>query len=46
MMAVAAVASWFASAPVAKVSQSESGDRLGEEPEDYVLVENPDAELT
>ena len=42
----AAVASWFASSPIANVSQVESGDRLGEEPKDYVRVENPDAELT
>jgi MFS family permease len=43
MMFVAALASWFASAPVS--SGSLSGDRLGEEPQDYALVENPDAEL-
>ena len=46
MMFIAAVASWFASSPIANVSQVESGDRLGEEPKDYVRVENPDAELT
>jgi len=46
MMLIAAIASWFASSPIANVSQVDSGDRLGEEPKDYVRVENPDAELT
>ena len=46
MMVIAAVASWFASSPTAGESGVASGDRLGEEPKDYVLVENPDAELT
>jgi MFS family permease len=46
MMAIAAVASWFASSAIANVSQSDSGDRLGEEPKDYARVDNQDAELT
>ncbi len=40
MMIVAAVASWFAGDAVhAEVSQADAGERLGEEPEDYRLVE-------
>jgi hypothetical protein len=46
MMSIAALASWFASSPTANVSHVDGGERLGEEPKDYVRVENPDAEMT
>ena len=39
MMVVAAVASWYAGATPAGVAIPDAGERLGEEPEDYALVE-------
>ena len=39
MMVVAAVASWFAGSPAAELSPPDEGERTGEEPEDYAVVE-------
>jgi MFS family permease len=45
MMVVAAVASWFAGGtPRRELSHPDAGERLGEEPEDYALIEGPEAD--
>lgn len=45
MMVVAAVASWFAGAkPADRASLPDAGERLGEEPQDYALVEGEPAD--
>jgi len=41
MMVVTAIASWFAGRPpAAELSHPDSGERTGEEPHDYALVES------
>lgn len=45
MMVVAAVASWYAGATPAGPDLPDAGERLGEEPEDYALVEGDPADL-
>jgi hypothetical protein len=42
MMLIAAVASWYASTPTAVRSLPRAGERVGEEPEDYKLIEEPE----
>ena len=44
MMIVAAVASWFAGGRRSELSDPRSGERTGEEPDTYDLVEGAPAE--